>query len=227
MKSIIHALLVLLGTSLFAAEPPERPADPIELTALRETWQREKRDAALALDRAYEANLNASKARYQAAGDTEAVAAIDRELSKFQTSTLTGSLLMPREAAVATPARAENGTALPKQKISSQTRKKIQAILEGKIWRVDQGGEGLRWYYFAKHGRLARKSRLTEWVWSGLDGHWRIDDFGTVIATGVGNSAQISIAADGKPSIALNREGVLTLRPLYATELAYPGAGKD
>ena len=224
MKNIIHALVVLTGMPLFAAEPPDRPVDPIELVSMREAWQRDKRDAALALDRSYEAALQASKARYQKAGDTEAVAAIDRELAKFHSLTLTGTLVQPREAAAP---RQETVSGLPKQKISSQTQKRIQTILEGKIWRVDQGGEGLRWYYFAKNGRLARKSRLTDWVWSSLEGKWRIDEFGTVIATGCGNTAQISIAADGKPSITLNREGVLTLRPLYATELTYPGAGKD
>ncbi len=224
MKKIARVLALIVVGQLIATEPPARPDDPIELIAMREAWQRNKRDAALALDRQYRTALETSKARYQKAGDREAVEAIERELAKFQANTLTGSRALPLEAAAPKSGQA---LMLPKQRISPQTRRKIEAILEGKIWRVDHGGEGLRWYYFAKDGKFARKSKLTDWVWSDLDGTWRIDHFGTVIATGVGNTAQITIADDGTPKIALNRAGILTVRPLYATELEYPGVGKD
>lgn len=228
MKRHASILTALLLVQLAAAQSQELGAeptvDPIELVSLRERWLKEKHDAAAASDRKYLADLEAAKARYAAAGDSDAVAAIERELKRLQPQMLTGHLPSAKTAAALRPVPSQR---LPRQPVSASTREKIKTILEGKVWRVDHGGEGLRWYYFAKDGRLARKSRLTNWVWSDLEGTWRIDPFGTVIATGAGNTAQIVIAADGAPSITLNRDGILTVRPLYATELEYPGAGKE
>ncbi len=225
MKTMLHVLLAILAGHTAIAQPLERPSDPIELASMRDAWLRDKHDAIEALNRQYIEDLKASKARYAEAGDADAVAAIERELDKLLPRTLTGSVAQPLESA-ALSANSSPGS-FPKRQISAQSRKKIVAILEGKIWRVDHGGEGLRWYYFGKDGRFARKSKLTEWVWSGMDGCWKIDAFGTVIATGMGNTAQISFADDGKPSITLNRSGILTVRPLFATDLDYPGIGKE
>jgi len=66
---------------------------------------------------------------------------------------------------------------------------------------------------------------LTNWVWSGLTGDWSVDACGTVVVKGIGNTAQVSIGPDGGVRITLNRNGVLTVRPLHETELVYTGEG--
>ncbi len=223
MKTTLCFLTACCAWQTLAAQPPELIPDPLELTAMREAWLREKHAVATELDRKYLVDLEAAKDRYAEAGDKDAVKAIEKELAKLSTPLITGSLTQSLESSALRASQQR----MPKQKITNQDRRKIEAILEGKIWRVDHGGEGLRWYYFAKDGKFARKSRLTEWVWSDLDGTWKIDDFGTVVVTGVGNTAQISIAPNGTPSITLNRNGVLTVRPFFATNLTYPGPGKE
>lgn len=224
MKTPFFVLAVLCAWQQSGAQPAERPPEPLELTAMRESWQREKSEAITALDRKYVADLTAAMKLHAEAGDTEAARAIEVEIAKFIPPTLTGNLAQPLEAK---PSPAGQAARPAKGKITNQTRKKIQAVLEGKIWRVDHEGEGLRWYYFANDGQFARKSRLTEWVWSDLNGTWKIDDFGTVVATGVGNTAQVRLDPDGSPCITLNRAGILTMRPLVITDLAYPGPGKE
>ena len=52
-----------------------------------------------------------------------------------------------------------------------------------------------------------------------------MDACGTVVVKGIGNTAQVSIGPDGGVRITLNRNGVLTVRPLHETELVYTGEG--
>jgi hypothetical protein len=74
---------------------------------------------------------------------------------------------------------------------------------------------------------FARKSRFTDWVWSAAEGKWEVDELGTVEVRTPTNTVRIFRDAEGKTLISLNRNGILSLRPLNETDLSYPGAGKE
>lgn len=201
-----------------AQETPNlAPAPRTELTQLRNAWLMERKMALHRLDLGYEESLNALKERAAEAKDDKVLAAVEKEIRELESQ-----FTLAKEEMAATVA-----TVLPKPTFPKGKATLLAGRLVGKIWRVDHEGEGLRWYYFAEDGTLARKSRLTDWVWSGPTGTWRVDPRGVVEVRCEGSSAHVMVGEKGMPVIAINRQGVLSQRSLKETDLEYPGKGKE
>jgi hypothetical protein len=222
MRANVMIVLVACGLQSALAQS-SKPREPSELTTLRRNWQRERKAALAPIDQTYIAALEAAKARLTESGDLAGAGLIAAELQKVMPGT--ASLTIPNQTNAA--ATRQTPAALSQSKrISAEQKKKIEELLQDKVWRVDDQGEGLRWYYFAKDNKCARRSRFTNGVWSAVTGTWKVTDYGTVEVTGIGNSAQVFLSPDGTPTITLNHQGTLTVRPLHATQLAYSGEGQ-
>jgi hypothetical protein len=195
-------------------------SEPKELIQLRNAWIEERHKVTEVLDEGYLESLDTMKARLEKIGNHKAVAAVDREIQGRLAATA------QRIGKLSNTAYAK-ADPLNKVKLSVKEREGLEEKLAGKIWRVDHEGEGLRWYYFQEGGKAARKSGLTNWMWSELDGRWVMDDKGNVTVTCPGRTVQIFMGSNGTPQITLNRKGVLTVRPFVETDLTYPGAGKE
>ena len=208
-----------LATSGFALELNGNK-EPKELVQLRNAWIEERQKVTEVLDEGYLESLDTMKARLEKMGNHKAVAAVEREIQERLAATAqrVGKLSDASYAKAGPPSQV---------RLSVKEREGLEEKLAGKIWRVDHEGEGLRWYYFEEGGKAARKSSLTNWRWSELDGKWVMDDKGNVTVTCPGRTVQIFMGAEGTPQITLNRQGVLTVRPFVLTDLSYPGAGKE
>lgn len=223
MKTTLFPL-ILLGAalpSLLGQEVPTSQAnEPTELTQLRNAWLLEREKATAPLDVSYLESLEAMRTRLEKEKEAMSAAAVEKEIRERLT------LTPEKVARMARLKEVDAKTTVPTQLTASQSADLLKE-LAGKVWRVDHEGEGLRWYYFTEDGKFARRSKLTEWVWSGLNGTWSLDNCGVVVVKGIGNTSQIFKTADGSLKITMNRDGVLTVRPLHETELSYTGEGKD
>ena len=199
----------------------ETETEPKELVQLRNAWQEERRTNLNRLDQGYLEGLRTMKVRLEKAGDGRGAAAVQMEIEKQQVAITANVARLPvdRHAAASSGIRDEG--------VSALNRVVLMERLRGKIWRVDHEGEGLRWYYFAEGGRLARKSKLTEWRWTALDGTWEVAPNGTVVVRSSGQTVQVMLGAEGQTQIALNHEGKLVIRPILETDLEYPGGGHE
>lgn len=194
--------------------------EPTELTQLRNAWLMERETATAPLDVSYLESLEAMRSRLEKEKEMEAAAVVEKEIRVRLTMTPEKVSRQARhlEAIAKTP--------VPKTQTPEQTAS-LKRELAGKVWRVDHEGEGLRWYYFTKDGKFARRSKLTNWVWSGLNGDWAQDTTGVIVVKGIGTTAQVFRGPHGDLKISLNRAGVLSVRPLQETELSYTGEGND
>jgi hypothetical protein len=232
-KRVLSKACFLLMLTLWvgALEGQERPSGGAgqvmsanaELTQLRNSWLLERKLAVVRLDLGYEESLVSMKERAKEKKDKAALALVGKEEVEWK--------LRFEEARAALPALVPNSGVLRSQ-VTEPSFQKGQATmlagkLAGRVWRVDHEGEGLRWYYFAEDGSLARKSRLTNWVWTDLSGTWRVDPRGVIEIRSEGPTAQVLAGDHGHPVIAINRAGSLSQRPLKETDLDYPGKGKE
>lgn len=224
MKTILHWLVLggMISTMVAQEVSENRNAlnDPKELTQLRNAWLLERQKAVASLDNGYLDSLETMRQRLEKNGNHKAVAAVDKEIQMRLAATAQN---------VGKLSNADHAKAGPPNKVrlSMKERQGLEGKLAGKIWRVDHEGEGLRWFFFQEDGKAARKSSLTNWQWSQLDGKWVMDEKGNVTVTCPGRTVQIFMSAHGTPQITLNRQGVLTVRPFFQTDLSYPGAGKE
>lgn len=222
MKSTLFTL-ILLGASLPGLMGQENSVsvsiEPTELTQLRNAWLMERETATAPLDVSYLESLEAMRARLEKEKELAAAAAVEKEIR--ERLTLTPEKIARQARRMQTESKPERPT-----KLTPEQTADLKKELAGKVWRVDHEGEGLRWYYFTEDGKFARRSKLTNWVWSGLTGDWTQDACGVVVVKGIGNTSQVFRGSNGGLNITLNRAGVLTVRPLHETELSYSGEGK-
>jgi hypothetical protein len=209
--------MIWILAALISPAAGQEGGEPRELTQLRKAWQQERAKVLGVLDGGYLESLEVMRERLAKAGEKEEAAAVEREIREREAA---------MEAAGSRGAVVKEVAAMALE-VKGLGRAKFAASLSGRVWRVDHEGEGLRWYFFHEDGRFARKSRLTDWVWSGLDGKWEVDAQGTVMVRTPGNTVQVFRGADGTTLISLNRAGTLTVRPLVETDLSYPGEGKE
>lgn len=188
-----------------------------ELTQLRNAWLLERKMSLVRLDVGYYESLVALRERAKDGRDDAALALVEQELEDRKAQFEEAKSEMPT-----TPIAVSPKASFQKGEVALLVGK-----LVGRVWRVDHEGEGLRWYYFAEDGSLARKSRITDWVWTDLSGSWRMDPRGVIEIRCKGSAAQVLIGEQGKPVIAINRDGALSQRPLVITDLDYPGPGKE
>lgn len=224
MKTILSLLVLgVMAPALSAQEAPgarKTSDEPTELTQLRNAYLLEREKLLEPLDNGYLDSLETMRNRLAKDGNEKAMAAVERELQERRKAMKARTAKLPD----AIHAKMSQATVA---KLNPMERELFAKKLAGKIWRVDHEGEGLRWYYFAEDGTFARKSRFTDWTWSGMDGKWKVDELGTVEVRTPMNTVRISRGADGSTQISLNRNGVLTVRPLNETDLSYPGEGKE
>jgi len=194
-----------------------------ELTQLRNAWLLERKLAVVRLDLGYQESLEALLERVRECKDAAALALVEKEIEERQAQFDEAKAEMPPTNS-ATGGKIQDGSQASFMKGQATL---LAGKLVGRIWRVDHEGEGLRWYYFAEDGSLARKSRLTNWVWTDTNGLWRVDPRGVVEIRSEGPTAQVLIGERGQPFIAINRQGSLSQRPLKETDLEYPGKGKE
>ncbi len=195
--------------------------EPKELAQLRKAWQEERRTNLNRLDQGYLEGLKTMKARLEKAGDRQGAVAVQAEIEARQATITENLAKLPADTHAATVSGIRDGA------VSALNRVVLTERLRGKIWRVDHEGEGLRWYYFDESGRLARKSKLTQWRWTALDGSWEVAPNGTVMVRSSGQTVQVMLGSDGETQIALNHEGKLAIRPIVETDLEYTGEGQE
>jgi hypothetical protein len=221
-------MLTLWVGALKSQERPSGGADQgmsakTELTQLKNSWLLERKLAVVRLDLGYEESLMSLMERAKEKDDKAALALVEKEVAEWKARF--------EEARAELPAELPMGGAKVVQSQQPSFQKGQALMLAGKlagrVWRVDHEGEGLRWYYFAEDGSLARKSRLTNWVWTDLSGTWRVDHRGVIEIRSEGPTAQVLAGDHGYPVIAINRAGSLSQRPLKETDLDYPGKGKE
>lgn len=189
----------------------------MELTQLRNAWLLERKMSQVRLDLGYQDSLEALRERALECKDEAALVLVEEEINQRKAQFAEARAELPIKQA-ATPIK----PSIPRRQAALLAGKLI-----GQIWRVDHEGEGLRWYYFAQDGKLARKSRLTNWVWTDLSGTWRLDPRGIIEIRSEGPIAQVLVGDDGEPVIAINRQGSLSQRPFKETDLDYPGEGRE
>ncbi len=221
MKVVIAGFLIgvsgLLGQE---GTSPQSEWKPTELVQLRKAWLVERAKVGKKVDGSYLESLETMRGRLVKAGNAKGVEAVEKEIAARLAVTAM------REGRLSDEKYAK-GAEREKLKLTEDERKGLEKRLEGSVWRVDRAGEGLRWYYFEEGGKVARKSQKTEWVWSELEGEWKVAENGVVIVSVPCANVQIFESAKGEPQISLNDEGTLSVRPFRATELTYPGAGKE
>jgi hypothetical protein len=193
---------------------------PAELAQLRKAWLLERTEAGSKVDADYLESLEMMKVRLVKHGNLKAVAAVEREILARLAVTATREGRLPET-------KFAKGSARAKVVLTEAEREGLEGRLERGVWRVDQAGEGLRWYYFEAGGKAARKSRLTGWLWTELNGAWQVDGQGVVTVTWPHATVQIFQSAKGEPQISMSHEGTLSVRPFRQTDLRYPGAGKE
>jgi hypothetical protein len=217
------SVMTVMTLSVLAQDEPQRRSvshEPKELIQLRNAWLQERQKAVEPLDNEYLDSLETMRNRLAKGGDQKALAAVERELQERRTALKARIAELPDD----NHAKMSHGSVA---KLNPMQRELFAKKLAGKIWRVDHEGEGLRWYFFSEDGTFARKSRFTDWVWSPAEGKWEVDELGTVEVRTPTNTVRIFRDAEGRTLISLNRNGILSLRPLNATDLSYPGAGKE
>jgi hypothetical protein len=192
----------------------------MELDQLRKAWMKERVEAGKKVDSAYLESLETMKRRLVKNGQTKAVEAVDKEIQERLAVTDTREGRLPES-------KYAKGGAREKVALTEAERVGLEHQLESVVWRVDEAGEGLRWYYFEAGGKVARKSKRTEWLWTDLDGKWEVNAQGVVTVTWPHATVQIFRSAKGEPQISMNFEGTLSVRPFWRTDLKYPGAGKE
>ena len=192
----------------------------MELVQLRNAWKKERMEAEKKVDAAYLESLEMMKKRLIKHGQTKAVEAVDKEIQARLAVTETREGRLPE-------AKYAKGEPREKVALTEAEREGLEQQLDGLVWRVDEAGEGLRWYYFEAGGKVARKSKLTGWVWTELDGDWKVDAQGVVTVTWPHSTVQMFRSAKGEPQISMNCEGTLSVRPFWRTDLKYPGVGKE
>jgi hypothetical protein len=192
----------------------------VELDQLRKAWMKERVEVRKKVDVAYLESLETMKRRLVKSGQTKAVEAVDREIQDRLVLTDTREGRLPESQYAKVGAR-------DKVALTDVERKGLERQLESVVWRVDEAGEGLRWYYFEAGGKVARKSKRTEWLWTDLDGQWKVNAQGVVTVTWPHATVQIFRSDKGEPQIGMIIEGTLSVRPFQRTELTYPGAGKE
>ena len=173
------------------------------------------------LDQGYLEGLLTMKKRLEKAGDKAGAAAVQQEIEKQRTALTENMAKMPLDQ------HAEVEQGIRDEGVLTLNRVVLRERLRGKIWRVDHEGEGLRWYYFAEGGKLARKSKLTDWDWTGLTGTWEVAPNGAVVVRSSGQTVQVMLGSDGDTQVALNHEGKLVILPILETDLEYPGEGRE
>ena len=217
--NVMHSTLVLVLT-VSGLTGQEVAGGPMELEQLRKAWRKERIASGKKVDAAYLESLETMKRRLVKHGQTKAVEAVDKEIQDRLAVTETREGRLPES-------KYAKGVPREKVALTEAEREGLQHQLEAVVWRVDEAGEGLRWYYFETGGKAARKSKLTEWRWTDLDGEWEVNAQGVVTVTWPHATVQIFRSARGEPQISMNFEGMLSVRPFWRTDLTYPGAGKE
>ena len=218
MNAMRSTLILVLTVSGLMGQ--EGGAPPMELVQLRNAWKKERMEAEKKVDAAYLESLETMKKRLVKQGQTKAVEAVEKEIQARLAVTEIREGRLPE-------AKYAKGELREKVGLTEAEREGLEQQLDGLVWRVDEAGEGLRWYYFAAGGKVARKSKLTGWVWTELDGDWKVDAQGVVTVTWPHSTVQIFRSAKGEPQISMNFEGMLSVRPFWRTDLKYPGVGKE
>lgn len=217
--NVMHSTLILVLT-VSGLTGQEGGAGPIELVQLRKAWRKERVEAGKKADAAYLESLETMKKRLAKHGQAKAVEAVEKEIQARLAVTETREGRLPE-------AKYAKGEPREKVALTEAEREGLEHQLEAVVWRVDEAGEGLRWYYFEAGGKVARKSKLTGWVWTELDGEWKVDAQGVVTVTCPNATVQIFRSAKGEPQISMSFEGTLSVRPFWRTDLKYPGVGKE
>jgi hypothetical protein len=217
--NVMHSTLVLILT-VSGLTGQEGGGGPMELVQLRNAWKKERMEVDKKVDAAYLESLEMMKKRLIKHGQTKAVEAVDKEIQERLAVTETREGRLPE-------AKYAKGEPREKVALTEAEREGLEQQLDGVVWRVDEAGEGLRWYYFETGGKAARKSKLTEWRWTDLDGEWEVNAQGVVTVTWPHATVQIFRSARGEPQISMNFEGTLSVRPFWRTDLKYPGVGKE
>lgn len=217
--NVMHSSLILVLT-VSGLTGQEVAGGPMELEQLRKAWRKERISSGKKVDAAYLESLETMKRRLVKNGQTKAVEAVDQEIQDRLAVTETREGRLPES---------KYAKGMPREKVvlTETERVGLEHQLESVVWRVDEAGEGLRWYYFEKGGKVARKSKMTGWLWTELDGEWKVNEQGVVTVTYPNATVQIFRSAKGEPQISMNFEGTLSVRPFWRTDLEYPGAGKE
>lgn len=193
---------------------------PAELVQLRKAWLQERSVAGSKVDAEYLESLEIMKGRLAKKENAKAVEALDKEILARLAVMATREGRLPET-------KSAKGQIRPKEVLTEGQQKSLKEKLEGVVWRVDQAGDGLRWYYFEAGGKVAWKSHRTGWIWTELDGEWKVEPQGFVKVIWPDSTIQIFQSSKGEPKISMNNEGTLSIRPFRHTALKYPGEGKE
>ena len=201
------------GLSVQAQTVPDGAAVAAEeLKQLSAMWETERQQALARVDAAYLEGLKRIEEQAVAHGAADLKKAVAAQVAKVRAGHEPEVLAQAVETA--------------EEEAQRSLSDLLTEVLADRVWRVDNVGEGLRWYFFLPDGRFARKSKVTNWVWRAPAGRWRLDEHGIVMVQGIGTTSQIRRLGNGTLVMSINRAGALSERPLQPTDLEYPGEGQ-
>jgi hypothetical protein len=213
-KSILISTVVLCLALASQAQNSEDASK--KLTALRDSWNRARKDAVAPIDGKYIDTLNKLRRQFVDAGDLHGVLAVDEALKQVtdQPPVAPTTTVEPKLPGKPEPPAGFDwnkkfmGERLPRIREGRELKKDelnlISRVFSGSTWNIEKVSDGRHDYYFSPDGGGNFKSASDKLV-DTLE--WQLKDDGTVFVTGAGFHKQFLLKGFSEAEVVIRATG--------------------